>query len=147
MSLESVIWSIKGKYQEYILLIKIGAFYHSYGKDAYILSYLLGYKRKSFGNNSSTCGFPNNTLAFVESKLEDAKVNYVVIDKAQQSKVEKVIDLKTENRYTEIYNKAYKNIQIQERALNVYNYILDNIENENIKRKLEEIEEKIYNNM
>lgn len=147
MSLENVIWSIKGKYQEYVVLVKIGAFYHSYGKDAYILSYLLGYKRKSFGNNSSTCGFPNNTLAFVECKLEDEKVNYVVIDKAQQRKVEKVIDLNTENRYTEIYNKAYKNIQIQERALNVYNYILDNIENENIKRKLEEIEEKIYNNM
>ena len=70
MSLENMLRSIKEIHFDDVVLIKIGAFYHAYGKDAYIMSYLFGYKRKSFGNNSSTCGFPKSTLAFVESKKD-----------------------------------------------------------------------------
>ena len=144
MSLENMIRSIKEIHHDYVVLIKIGAFYHAYGKDAYIIGYLFGYKRKSFGDNSSTCGFPKNTLAFVESKLEDKKINYIVIDRAHQYEVEEKVDFKRDNKYFETYNKAYKNIRIQERALDVYNYIIDNIEDENIRKKLGKIEEEIY---
>lgn len=34
MSLENMIKSIKEIHHEYVVLIKIGAFYHAYGKDA-----------------------------------------------------------------------------------------------------------------
>ena len=107
MSLENMIKSIKEIHHEYVVLIKIGAFYHAYGKDAYIISYLFGYKRKSFGSNSSTCGFPKSALSYVESKLEEKKINYILIDRAHQ-------------------------------------YIINNIEDENIRTRLGEIEEKLY---
>lgn len=144
MSLENMIKSIKEIHHEYVVLIKIGAFYHAYGKDAYIISYLFGYKRKSFGSNSSTCGFPKSALSYVESKLEEKKINYILIDRAHQYEVEEKMDYKKDNKYLEIYNKAHKNIRIQERALDIYQYIIDNIEDENIRTRLGEIEEKLY---
>ena len=48
MSLENMIRSIKEIHYDYVVLIKIGAFYHAYGKDAYIIGYLFGYKRRIY---------------------------------------------------------------------------------------------------
>ena len=59
MSLANMVRTIKQIHPEDVVLIKIGVFYHAYGKDAYIISYLFGYKRNAFGENSSTCGFVN----------------------------------------------------------------------------------------
>lgn len=144
MSLENMVRSIKEVHRDDVALIKIGTFYHAYGKDAYIISYLLGYKRREFGNGSSTTGFPKSALAYVKSILEAKKVNYILIDRAHQYEVEEQEDFKGENKYLEIYHKAYKNVRIQERALNIYNYIIENIESENIKKQLGKIEETIY---
>ena len=41
MSIENMVNIIKKIHPNYVAIIKIGAFYNSYGKDAYILSYLL----------------------------------------------------------------------------------------------------------
>lgn len=51
-----------------ICLIKFGNFYHAYGKDAYILSYLFNYKIDLLKNE---CGFPLVSLNKVMAKLED----------------------------------------------------------------------------
>ena len=144
MSLENMVRNIKQIHREDVVLIKIGTFYHAYGKDAYIISYLLGYKRREFGNGSSTCGFPKSAVSYVKSVLESKRVNYILIDRAHQYEEEEKEDFKGENEYLEIYNKARKNVRIQERALNIYNYIIENIESENIKKQLREIEETIY---
>ena len=144
MSVENMVNTIKKIHPNYVAIIKIGAFYNSYGKDAYILSYLFGYKKKNFGKNNWMCGFPKNSLGYVQNTLESKKINYILIDRAHQYEVEEKVDFKRDNKYVETYNKAYKNIRIQERALDVYNYIIDNIEDENIRKELGEIEEKIY---
>lgn len=144
MGLENMIRNLKEIHHEYVVLIKQGVFYNAYGKDAYIISYLFGYKRKIYGENSSSCGFPKSSLAYVESKLEDKKINYISVDRAHQYEVEEKVDFKKDNRYIQTYNKAFKNVRIQERALNIYNYIIDNIEDENMRKRIGEVEEVLY---
>ncbi len=46
MGVENIIQVVKKVHTEYIVLVKEGSFYHIYGKDAYIISYLFGYKIK-----------------------------------------------------------------------------------------------------
>lgn len=144
MSVENMVNRIKQVHPDYVALIKIGVFYHAYGKDAYIISYLFGYKRKPFGN-SSTCGFPRSVLSYVQSVLENKLINYIVIDRAHQYEVDEKVDFKKSNNYIEMYNKAHRNLRIQERAMNIYNYITDNIEDKDIKSKLIKIEDMLYN--
>lgn len=141
MSVENMVKKIKQIHQDYVVLIKIGIFYHAYGKDAYIVSYLFGYRRKPFGDNSSTCGFPKSILSYVQSVLESKKINYILIDRVHQYEVDEKVDFKNQNRYENIFKLAHKNILLQERALNIYNFLIDNIENANIKNKIIKIEE------
>ena len=145
MSLANMVRTIKQIHPEDVVLIKIGVFYHAYGKDAYIISYLFGYKRNAFGENSSTCGFPKSALNYVKTVLEEKKINYITIDRAHQYEVEEKQNFKKENRYLEIYQKAQKNIGIQDRAMKIYHYMIENIEEETIKLKIKEVEEVLYN--
>ena len=96
MSLANMVRTIKQIHPEDVVLIKIGVFYHAYGKDAYIISYLFGYKRNAFGENSSTCGFPKCALNYVKTVLEEKKVNYITIDRAHQYEVEEKQNFKKE---------------------------------------------------
>ena len=62
MKKDNVIKTIKEINPETVILIQIGAFYHAYGKDAYILSYLCDYQIKSVENSYNTCGFPKSRI-------------------------------------------------------------------------------------
>ena len=145
MSIENIVNRIKQVHPDYVALIKIGVFYHAYAKDAYIVSYLFGYKRKAFGDNGTTVGFPKSSLAYVESVLEKRHINYIVIDRAHQYEVDEKVDFKGSNKYIEVYNKAHKNIRLQERVQNIYNYLIENMEDEDIKNKIKKIEDMLYN--
>lgn len=145
MSVENMVNTIKKIHPNYIAIIKIGVFYHVYGKDSYILSYLFGYKKKIFGKNNFTCGFPKSSLGYVQTTLENKKINYILIDRAHQYEVDEKVDFKNKNKYTEIFEIAHKNVLLQERALNIYNYLIENIENVDLKNKIIKIEEIIHN--
>ena len=58
MATLTMIKTIKQIHPKDLALVKIGDFYHTYGKDSYILSYLMGYKLRVIEENCSTCGFP-----------------------------------------------------------------------------------------
>ena len=75
MSVITVIKEVKKIHREEVILIKIGNFYHCYGKDAYIISYLFGYKLRKTRENFYTCGFPERSVTKVENKLENKKIN------------------------------------------------------------------------
>ena len=145
MSIENMVNIIKKIHPNYVAIIKIGAFYNSYGKDAYILSYLFGYKKKNFGKNNWMCGFPKNSLGYVQNTLESKKINYILIDRAHQYEVDEKVDFRNANRYEEFFKSAHKNIILQERALNIYNYLIENIENVSLKGKIIKIEEILQN--
>ena len=77
MAIITIIKEVKKIHPKEIALVKIGNFFHIYGKDSYIISFLFGYKMKNIDNNCSTCGFPQNSLPKVQAKFENKKINYI----------------------------------------------------------------------
>lgn len=127
-----------------ILLVKAGSFYNAYGKDTYILSYLFGYQIKNIENTFNTCGLPTTALNKVLKQLEENKINYLVVNKTLNYEVENKIEFKKENKYSEIYEKSYKYVLKRNRINSIYNYLLENINSDNLKEKLSKIEDVLY---
>lgn len=61
MEVNKMVKTIKQIHKEDVVMIKYGNFYHAYGKDAYIISYIFDYKLKE-ENGIYTVGFPINSL-------------------------------------------------------------------------------------
>ena len=61
--MNKMIETIKEIHTKDICLFKIGTFYHAYGRDAYILSYMFGYKIKDLEKNYKECGFPVSAIS------------------------------------------------------------------------------------
>ena len=143
---DTIIKTIKEINKETVILIQVGAFYHAYGKDAYILSYLCGYQIKSIENSYNTCGFPKAGLNKTLKMLEDNSINYLVAIKSLNYEIEREMKYKDKNKYSEIYEKAYKYISIKNRINVIHNYLLENINSQNIKNKLRIVEEALFEN-
>jgi len=146
MKIDNVIKTMKEINPETVILIQIGAFYHVYGKDSYILSYLFGYQIKSLENSYNTCGVPKSGLNKVLKVLEDNKINYLVTIKSQNYDVETDMKYKDKNQYKEIYEKAYKYVTIKNRINAISNYLLENINTPDIKFKIQKVEEVLFDN-
>lgn len=144
MGVENVIKIMKEVHPESVILVKIGTFYHQYGRDAYIISYLFGYQIKSVEKNLSNCGFPKAALNKIMKKLEDNKINYITVNKSENYEVEDEMDFKKENMYLEYYTKAHKYIAKKNKIDGIYNYLLENINDSNIKEKINKVEEILY---
>ena len=115
--IKTMVETVKKIHKEDLVLIKIGNFYHAYGKDAYIICYLFDYKiRNDF---SVTCGFPVNSLNKILSKLEDEKINYLVLDRHDNYNVDEVYDNKNLNNYQKVYEKAKKDISYMMKVDNI----------------------------
>ena len=144
MKLDNTIKNIKDLHPETVILLEIGAFYHAYGKDAYILSYLFGYQIKSIENTYNTCGAPKSAINKILSKLEEYKINYITIIRSQNYEVDQEIKYKDKNNYNEIYEKAYKYTSLKNRINGIYNYLMENIDSPNIKSKIQMVEESLF---
>ena len=101
------------KYPNSILLVLSGNFYNVYGKDAYILCYLFGFKfiNKLYITEEEKevyiprTGFPRNSLDNVLLDLEDKKINYVIKVKDKNDIVQ---DFKKLNTYQRRYIASEK---------------------------------------
>lgn len=144
MKMDNVIKTMKEINPETLIFIQIGAFYHVYGKDAYILSYLFGYQIKTLENSYNTCGVPKSGLNKVLKILEDNKISYLVVLKSQNYEVETEMKYKDKNKYIEIYEKAYKYVSIKNRINGIYNYLIENINSPDIKKKIQKMEEDLF---
>lgn len=144
MKIENTVKLFKEIHPETLLLIKIGSFYHAYGKDSYILSYLFNYQIKRLQANYSTCGFPLAGKPKVIAKLEEMLISYLVIDKADNYEVAEEEDFKSKNKYAEVFNKAHKYVTKKNRIDTIYQYFMENIYEEDIREKLTKVEEVIY---
>lgn len=144
MKIEKTIKVIKDVNPKTLIMVKIGSFYHSYGKDAYILSYLFNYQIKSIENSYNTCGFPISASTKILKNLEDKKINYMQVSRSENYDVESEFNFKSGNAYEEIYEKAYKYIQKQNKINSIHSYLMDNINQEDIKGKIKRIEEILY---
>ena len=108
LSTTNMIRNAKEIHPDKLLLVRIGKFYHAYGKDAYILSFLFNYQLKKVEQNVNTAGFPEAALNKVEKILEDKKVDYMVLDKASDYDVLEDESFKDQNQYDVLYGKAHK---------------------------------------
>ena len=143
MKITNTIKVMKQINPETIILLKVGEFYYQYGKDSYIISYLFSYKLKKIENDIPFSGFPKSALYKVLTKLEEKELSYIIVDKSLNYEVVEKEIFKS-NRYKEFYNKAHKYILNKTRVDNIYKYLIKNINKQNIKDKILEIEEVLY---
>lgn len=142
MGVINIVANIKQIHSEDIVLISIGKFYYAYGKDAYILSYMFQYKLIEInGTKVLSCAFPKQSFPKVIAKLENSKINYIVVDRRNNYEVEEKSDNKNLNTYSKWLEKAKKYINIKIRADKIYNYIMENVEKDTIKEKIRKMEE------
>ena len=144
MKIENTIKVMKEINPHKIILVKVGTFYHAYGKDSYILSYLFGYQLKKIENNYSTCGFPVSAINKISKNLEDYKISYILLSKSNNYEEEAEEDFKNDNRYIEFYEKAKKYIVRKNRIEEIYRYLIENINDDERKEKINKITEIIY---
>lgn len=143
MGIENVVKVIKEIHPEKLILIKIGNFYNSYGKDLYIISYLFNYQLRDTDKIIS-CGFPKGALNKILKTIEDREISYIIVNKSNNYEEEDKIDFKKKNMYLETYNKAHKYLSKKRKIDNIYNYLLENIDDKNIKEKINKVEKILY---
>lgn len=144
MKIENTIKVFKEIHPTSIIMIKMGTFYHAYGRDSYILSYLFNYQVKKIQTNYSTCGFPASGLSKVLSKLEELEISYIILSKSENYEIVEEEDFKGKNKYNEMYNKSYNYVSRKNRIDSIYQFLLESISEEQIKDKILRIEEIIY---
>lgn len=143
MGIVNMVKTIKEIHPTDIVLVKIGSFYYVYGKDSYIISYLFLYQLKKI-ENTYACGFPAKSLNKVIATLENKKINYISVDRRNNYEIDFKFDNKNLNKYNETFEIAKKQISIQNRIDDINNYLKENINRNNIKDIIYEIE-KIIN--
>ena len=138
MGVINIVENVKKIHKLYVILIRIGNFYNCYGRDAYVISYLLGYKIILLDSNIYTCSFPKSAINKVLSILENNKINYIILDKRNNYDVENKINFKNLNKYEEIYIKAKAKIATRMRIEKIYKYLLS-CQNEKLIYEIENI--------
>lgn len=120
MGITNIIRTMKEVHPTKILLVKVGKFFQAYGKDSYIVSFLFNYQLKRVEMNVNMVGFPEVALNKVLKTLED------------------------KNNYIDIYNKAHRYVSRKNRVDVIYEYLLNNLEDDESKEKIRKIEEILY---
>ena len=108
-----------------VVMVKIGNFYHMYGKDAYIFSYLLNYKI-NLKEDIPHCGFPINSISKVENILEKNKINYVLLDRRNNYDEEVKYINKQENKYEKNFERAKKSVNIVMKIQKINQFLIEN---------------------
>ena len=140
MKVVNIVKAIKQIHPEYIVLIKIGKFYYSYSKDAYIVSYIFNYKLKIVEENIRVCAFPVFILNKIMAKLGENKINDIVIDRRNNYEVDEKIDNGNLNKYNFYLEKSKRYINQKNRIEEIYNYLVYNIEKNENNKLIKEIE-------
>ena len=139
MGIVNMITAIKEVHREYIVLVKIGNFYYCYGRDAYVIAYLLHYKINIIEKNIYACSFPIVAYKKVISTLEEKKVNYIVVDRKNNYSVDEKNDNKNLNKYYEIYTKGKEELATRMRIEKIYKFLLDNLKDKKMILEMEKI--------
>lgn len=142
LSVENSVRLIKKVHPTSVILVKIGNFYHAYGKDAYIVSYFFDYKIDSKGYK--TCGFPLSSLNKVKFELEKQKIDYIVVDRKDNYEVIEKEEFKKDNTYETVYNLALLEINLKNKINDLNEYLINNIHNKEIVEKIKKLEQLLY---
>lgn len=138
MAVTTIIKTIKTIHPDSIILTKVGNFYNVYGKDSYIMCYLFGYKQKE-AEGIVCCGFPTESINKVMAKLENKKINYLIVDRRNNYDVDEMCDNKNLNTYNQTYEKAKEYIKSKNRVDNIYKYLIKNLNNKKLIYQIEKV--------
>lgn len=113
----------------FIVLRKVGGFYHVFDKDCYILNYLFNYK--IVGNR---VGFPIGAINKVTNTLEEKKISYELEGKKY--------DFKRKNNYEKYLEKGIVRYNFKRDVEKIYDN-LDKLNSKDLKEILNFIERKL----
>ncbi len=133
---------IKEIHPDYLILYKSGSFYKAFGKDAYLISAIFNYNIKMVDENVATCGFPLNSIMKVRTKIEELKINYILIDPRNNYEVDLKEEFKNLNNYQEEFEKAYNKTKRKKKIDHIVEELMLIIEKPYFKetiRKMEDI--------
>ena len=119
-----------------LILIKIGKFIYTYGKDAYIISYIFKYKIKLLDSNIYVCSFPKEKINKIMAILENKKINYMVLDRKNSYRVDEQSNNRNLNKYDEYLKKAVKYVKRKNQIDNIYNALLGKIEIDDVDEEI-----------
>ena len=85
------------------------------------------------------CGFPTKSINKVIAKLENKKINYVIVDRRNNYDVDEMFDNKNLNTYVKTYEKAKNYINTKNRVNNIYEYLLHNLNDKELINKVEKV--------
>lgn len=122
-----------------IVMVKIGKFVYTYGKDAYIMSFLFKYKTKLIENNIYVCGFPKDQINKIMATLENKKINYLILDKRNSYRVDEESNNKNLNKYNDYLEKSIRYVKRKRQIDDIYNILLSNIDNAEIEQTITSI--------
>lgn len=140
MGIINIVKTIKEIHKTAIIIIEIGSFCHIYDRDAYIISYLFNYQVKKM-EDTNMCGFPNNSLNKVMAKLEEKKIDYLLLDRKNNYEIREKSSNGNLNQYETYYKKSNKYIKEKMKIDNLYQVLLDSIEKPEFKDIIKQIEE------
>ncbi len=144
MAVTELIRDIKQVHPNDIIMVKIGKFYHVYGKDAYIISYIFNYQLRKVETNMYNAGFPEVALNKVLKTLEDKKINYVIVDRGANYEVVDNLNFKQDNKYSDAYIMASKFITRKKKIDEIYEYLVSNVNDDLVKEQIQRIEDILY---
>ncbi len=75
------------------------------------------------------------------AKLEDKKINYMVMDTRNNYDVDYKIDNKNLNEYDEVFEKARRYVKLKRKIDRISEQLVKEIEKDTIEEKLKKIEE------
>ena len=88
MKIENTVKVMKQIHPDRILIIKAGTFGYVFGRDAYIIGYLLNYQVKKMEGNYCSCGFPISAINKVAKILDDNQISYMIFIKSENYEIE-----------------------------------------------------------
>ena len=145
MSVVNMIKTVKRIHADDVVLVKIGEFYHAYGKDACIMSFVFDYKLKNIELGMYECGFPVRALPKIQAELERQRINYLLVDRRNNYEVDEWCDNKSDNKYDVISERAYTYVKTKEKIDNIYTYLLMEINSKDVLEKITKIEDILKN--
>jgi hypothetical protein len=124
----------KETYFEFLVLIKSGNFYCTYGNDSYILNYLFNYKIIK-----NRVAFPEIVLEKVKSTLEKEMISYIIIEKGLLYYSSKYKNY--EKNYEGLLKKSKKTYSYKKRINFIQDKLLKCLKAQEIDDKLSKIED------
>ncbi len=128
-------YSYKLNYRNYIILLKIGAFYECFDRDALIIYKLFNYKIKRI-SNTFKCGFPINNIENVEKELTKNNIFYLSIQNDEITKIYDEGNNSYENYKFNLEDIFYNSMRVEK----IIKYLEENVNNVEIEGKLKIIE-------